>query len=361
MKAAKSSKQTKGSKPAIISVRGVPLAKVNEKTLSEHLVTLGLRPQKQATLALKLELYLDWTADMLKKRDEAAEAAGNSAEDYGICDNCEAPCDPNAKTCPVCGKDHNEPAPAAAAPAAATKAGKAKASKTEKNTPAAPPTTEVQGNLDETVTRIKELVESSMHNHYKLGCELIQCFTSKLYKTRLGDDNKPKYKSWDQFCEAELPVGGRQAREIMAVAERYTEAQVVEFGVEKLQLIAKAPTAEQPKLIEEVREKNLSKRQLAEVVKGGGRRPAAGARDAALAQGREAAKAKRARQIQAENGEAVTVAFQLGEYELPLRPTANGFVAQQEQVNGVVSTYTIVTTGRRRYMRIVHARPKKKS
>lgn len=363
---AKTSSKPKPSKPAIAVVRGVHLAKVNEKTLTEHLSTLGVRPQKGASLGLKLELYLDWTADMLKKRDDAAEAAGNTPEDYGICDNCEAPCDPEGKTCPVCGKDHEE-ATAAAAPAAPAPAAKkpAKATKAKKEaavTKAAPPVVATQGDLDQTVVRIKQLVESSMHNHYQLGRELLQCFTSKLYKTRLVD-GKPVYKSWDQFCEAELPVGGKQARDIMAVAERYTEAQVVELGVEKLRIIAKVPPEAQAKLIEQTREKKLSRLQLMEMTRGGhrGSTPGgSGAREAALRQGGEAARAKRARQLQVESGEAVTVAFQLGEYELPLRPIANGFVAQQEQVNGVVSTYTIITVGKRRCMRIKHARPAKK-
>ncbi len=142
-----------------------------------------------------------------------------------------------------------------------------------------------EAELDLRVQVIKELVRSISSNYWRLGRELSDCFSRKLYKAR------GKYKSWDQFSEAEIGLSGNQTRTIIAVSERFTEEQVSRFGVEKLKYVAKAPAAQQPRLLAEA--DKLSSRELAEKVKGGRRSTSTSTRAVALASGSAAAKAAR--------------------------------------------------------------------
>lgn len=322
---------TKGSKPKVAVVRGIAIAKVDEVALTEHLVEKAVKIPENSTLAHKVELYMDFTDALLEHRDG----------DYGECENCEAPCDPDDPACPVCGKKHEETgSPVEKAPAPVGKV----------------------GDLDEAVTRIKGLMGTAMRNYWQLARELSNIHDSKLYKTRVGDDKRPLYRSFGQFTEAELNISDNHARTVMAVAAEFSEQQMVELGVEKLRFIARVPEAQRSKLLE--RAKSVSKRELEREIKakfGGGVRASGagprshGQREALQRNTERAAERRRA----AETGQAVTCTFQLGDTELPLRSLGTGkFITSEELVNNVRITYEITTSGRRHVLHIKRERMK---
>ncbi len=302
--------------------RGIELKLVDEKTLTAYLEKHKVKVPKNASKALKLEHYVDWAKE---KVDDAP-----AGTEYGTCDNCKVPVDPELTSCPVCGTGGAEILTSGV-------------------------TLVDTADLDASNMRIKELAVSMSTNYWRLGRELAESFARKLYKTRVDDTGKPKYKSWDQYAAAELPFEGTHARRIIAISERFTEEQLARFGVAKLELVARAPAGQQPRLLAEA--ETLTKRQLAEKVKGGRRTPVSGARSEALAAGTEAAKAARdARRQQVQDG-GVTCVFQMGTFELPLRQLGEGqFITSDELVNGVRAEYTITTKGRRRILTVKYTR-----
>jgi len=317
--------------PRVATVRGVQVNKVDKELLAKKLEELGVKVPPKADAAAMLECYLDWTVDFLKGRDPV----------YGQCEACEAPCDPDdpAARCPVCGAPYEE-----------EQGGGAKEVVVQGE--AAPEVGSAE--LDATVSRIRAAHADSMHGAFRVGKELLAVHEVRSYKSRLGGDGKPKYKSWEQFVEAECPFSANYARTLVGVVRRFTEEQVQRLGVEKLRMIARAPAARQPALLK--RAPSATTRELKSEVRGGHSRGATpgDAGEAARRKGTEAA--AQVRRKAAAEGKAVTVAFQLGKYDLPLRPTEGGFVAVEESDNGVTTTYTVKTTGRRRVMTIERKR-----
>jgi hypothetical protein len=297
-------------KPKLEVVRGIALAKVDEAALTAHLVSAGVTIPEKATAALKIELYMDVTDVILEKREE----------DYGECESCEAPCDPDGESCPVCGVRHKETTTVETAPAPIEKG----------------------ESLDAAVKRIRGLIADSMKSYWQIGHELLAVHESRLYKTRLGPSEKPLYRTWVKFCEGELGISGNHARNFMLVAEKYSEAQVLAIGVEKLKFITRAPESERPKLLK--RASKMSVRELESEVRAKNAKSTSHSSEQVKAQVEETA---RERRRQAETGHSISCVFQLGETRLPLRTVEKGFATSEELINDVVVSYRVVVTGRR--------------
>ena len=317
------------------TVRNIQLSLVNEKVLTKYLLEqTDVKVKKGSKLELKVELYADWIG----------EKVDDTSDDFGACDHCKAPVAPGLSSCPVCGTGDGAPTLLLDLDAPVTR------------------TVETTGvtvvdtaDLDASVMRIKELTGSMSTSYWRLGRELKENFDRKLYKTRVDGSQKPKYKSWNEFSEAELCLSGNQTRTVMAIAERFTEEQVSRFGVEKLKFVAKAPKAQQPQLLVEA--EKLSSRSLAAKVRGGHRKEPSGGRAAALAAGTAAAKQAREKRAQQVQEGGVTCVFQMGEVELPLRQSGEGrYITTENLINGVVMEYEISTKGRRRMLRIKRIR-----
>ncbi len=318
----------RGARSEPVAIRGVTVATIDIERLEGVLDTLKIAHSGKPR-AIKLELYLDWVADFLRERE------GKDAV-WGVCDNCHAPCDPTGTECPVCGIPHEA----------------AENAEGERS--------EIIGGvkaLDESVTRIRSLVQSVEAGVWQIGSELLKNYNAKLYKTRVGKDGKPIHTNWDQFSDAELNLTGRHTRSYMIIAERFTEEQVKHLGVEKLRLIAGASEAVIPELL--AKASSMSKREVEEELKKVGvRKPASedGPKEAQRRLATDAAARKR--KTQAEKGQAVTAVFQMGEYDLPLRPRGEELVGMDTLVNGVVITYTVKKVKKKPYLHVKFERKK---
>jgi hypothetical protein len=331
-KKAKPAAKKKGG-PRVATVRGISMAKVDDTSLTAYLTAVGVKIPDGTDTAHKVELYMDFTDGVLEKMP--------AEEDYGECENCEAPCPPegpHSKACPVCGEDHEDSsAPTAAAPIAKT-----------------------SGDLDKEVAEFKSLFDGAMQNYWQMGDMLVRMHESKLYKTRVGSDEKPLYRSFEKFVEAELGITAHHARDLMTVAVDFTERQVIDLGTTKLKYLARVPVEKRPPLLE--RAKTLSTRDLEKEVKKFGTGRLRTARSEAQQEARkkateESATKAQTRKKQADAGKAVSVVFQVTEYELPLRVVGDGkFIATEEHINNVTTTYEVVTKGKRRYIRVKHER-----
>lgn len=338
-------------------LRGVvEFSKVSERSTTEKLGTiLGADSIKGKTLELKAEILLEWYLDRMEMAKQAGDAGG-----FTICENCGGPCefkDPDQK-CHFCGTGFDEEEP----PVDLDKVDRVV----------------LATDLDHAVERVKRAISNGLHSSWQLGRELLGIFDNQLYKKRVGDDGRPVYRNWDEFAETELNLSGPRARSFMDVARDFTEEQVVNCGVEKLRTIRRLPENRWKEFI--AKAPALSTRQLANEAAAIYRTPttphqpapppeeseppkeAISGRAAALKKGTEAAKAardakKREREAQVAAGAAVTAAFQLGEYDLPLEPEGdNDFKASDTLVNGVVVTYTIFTAGKKPFMRVKYER-----
>jgi len=206
-----------------------------------------------------------------------------------MCDRCMGDSSPDLDVCPYCldgamdakdeqpatkkaaaeaETDEAKEAEAKAAKAAAKEAAKAAAKEAKKVSPApVAPTgqtltkvtphkaeivTYTEAQLDEAVSRVQAAKAEAAGGYYKLGQEIKSIYESNIYKARNGEDGKPKYKSFDAFCVAELLLSSLQARRLMDVAARFTEAQIAQFGTTKLSLVLEAPDDDQERIVEEV-------------------------------------------------------------------------------------------------------------
>ncbi len=144
-----------------------------------------------------------------------------------------------------------EPKPAAAL-ATVTPIEKALAKYTEKD-------------LDKTVEKIHSLKGKAAEDYWYLGAEIKDLLGKQLWKLRT-EDGKPKYKTADAFCLAELGMTPQQARKCSATAEAFTVEQTKAFGTKKLGLILEAPEEDRPALQKAV-EAGATRRQLEEEVR----------------------------------------------------------------------------------------------
>jgi hypothetical protein len=169
------------------------------------------------------------------------------------------------------------------------------------------------------------------------------------------ENQKPVHTSWEKFCETELNISGNHARTLMTVAKEFTREQVEEIGVEKLRLVARADKSKRPKMLEVAR--GLSKRDFADKVKKeiSGRSRSNNAHSETQ---RKATNEATARRQQAASGDKVSIVFETGEVELPLRDAGAGkrWIGSEDHVNGVRSMYEVVIKGKKAILKISRAR-----
>jgi hypothetical protein len=194
--------------------------------------------------------------------------------------------------------------------------------------------------LDAAVTNIRALLVQSFKKYWELGRALLDCHNSGLYKARLDEKQRPVYRTWDAFAKAELELSGRQAREIMHVAERFTEAQVRKLGVERLKLLARAPEPHRERLLKRAPE--LSVREVKAEVQ-------------AVLGSPTSEKAKKS-EVGDPSGEEVVCTFQNAASELPIVSNDGGQTKVATEVLPNVRVKYEVVLGERPVLRITRER-----
>ena len=145
------------------------------------------------------------------------------------CLTCGGVADVQLAVCPYCGDgSEEEGAPLARAPAAPVVS---------------------ERTLDVAVARIQALKSDSAGSLWELGSEIKSLYDSSLWKQRTDEKGAPRWRSWGQFCEAELGVGAPYAYKLMDVAQVYSRDQVRSIGATKLHITLQVPKEHRERLL----------------------------------------------------------------------------------------------------------------
>ena len=115
-----------------------------------------------------------------------------------------------------------------------------------------------EGDLNQAVEKCRAFMVDATLECYRLGHELNHICDNNLYLLRLGENGKSKYTNFKVFVRNEFSMAHQQAYLLMGVAKNFTEDQVRQIGVTKLNLALKVP--------QEFREEILAKAQDGETM-----------------------------------------------------------------------------------------------
>jgi hypothetical protein len=96
----------------------------------------------------------------------------------------------------------------------------------------------VEKDLDDSISKLKEATLQTSRGLYEFGMELKRLEDLSLWKLR---DNGTRYHSFEQFCREELKISRQHAYRIMRVVSNYTENQIEQFGIIKLNISLQIP------------------------------------------------------------------------------------------------------------------------
>jgi hypothetical protein len=100
-----------------------------------------------------------------------------------------------------------------------------------------------EADLDEAVRKVHELKLVASERMWELGAAIKHIFDNELWKQR-STDGVPRYKTWGQFCEAELGITHSYSYKLMDVAEYFTREEVKQLGATKLAITMRVPKGE---------------------------------------------------------------------------------------------------------------------
>ncbi len=230
-------------KPALKeALAAVKMGKVKPEVVKRWLVKWSLVVPTGATPAQLVETALDY---QLKMHDE---------DDLADCDNCHGISATELPECPYCGvgeEDDSKEPEQKVEPEAGSNGSKA-------IVPAKPAELanfkEKIAELNEKVKRVHDLKTAAVICYWDIGKAVYEIYVNQLYKVRVDDECKARYKSFDKFSDVELGISGQHARNFMDVALAFTRDQVAKFGVTKLLLATKIPEEDRQRLIEKMAE-----------------------------------------------------------------------------------------------------------
>jgi hypothetical protein len=241
-------------------VKGIALDKVNESVLDRFLTKFGL--PKTGSLSGKVERL----ADHIRRLTPNPEL--NIVE----CDNCDGPSSAGQDTeistdvCPFCGDGDDE----SIAKEKAKMESKAEAkveSKAAEAKKAPPPVTPVKAALVVREQRvmaaraaapvgIKVLMErfvvarkAVVISYWELGRICNDIYSEKAFLEIVDDKGKPKYGTFEQFCQAEIHMTPQNAHRLMRVSVVWSPEQVEQIGTTKLDLLLKVSDDEERKAL----------------------------------------------------------------------------------------------------------------
>jgi hypothetical protein len=103
--------------------------------------------------------------------------------------------------------------------------------------------------LDEAVAEVYRLKGDTAAANWDLGRKLREIHDRGLWQLRLGDDKKPRYKTWESFCNAEIKMSHTNVHMLMDVSAHFSREQIHALGTHKLGLLLQLPAAEQPRVM----------------------------------------------------------------------------------------------------------------
>lgn len=130
------------------------------------------------------------------------------------------------------------------------------------------PATSKLEDVDASVRRIEELKAQGAKSLWQIGDELRNVYERETWRQRHveGDPSKLAYRSFNAWVEKECHFTTRYALELINVAAAFTEDEVIEVGVTKLEVIARVPDEWKGLLLERVK-KGMKRAELVEQAK----------------------------------------------------------------------------------------------
>jgi hypothetical protein len=140
--------------------------------------------------------------------------------------------------------------------------------------------------LDQAVANVEKFKIDSASTYWLMGVQIADIHKNQLWKLRVEVNEKgkvkPRWSTWESFCNAELKMTPKSANASMDVVKNFTEDQVRLWGRSKLNLVLQAPPEARPQLIEKIKEGASHREVEKEVRKGKAEadftRPSRGAR-----------------------------------------------------------------------------------
>lgn len=122
--------------------------------------------------------------------------------------------------------------------------------------------------LDRDVAEVRRLSRGMGAGVWLLAQKIAEISESQRWKLRLDDAGKVKYRTFEEFANAELGIGRAYALDLQKIAVRFTQEVFESVGYSKLRLVLQAPADQQEEVLNAIKEQNgaIPKRKVAEDV-----------------------------------------------------------------------------------------------
>lgn len=104
--------------------------------------------------------------------------------------------------------------------------------------------------LDDTIVRIENLKKQAAKGIWDLGMEIKDILDRGLWRLRLDDAGKPRYRTFSAFCKAELGMAYSHANRLVGVATAFPKELMERIGIAKCSIALHVPKEARDKLLE---------------------------------------------------------------------------------------------------------------
>lgn len=112
--------------------------------------------------------------------------------------------------------------------------------------------------LDESVHRVTTLKNQAAKGIWDIGVEIKRILDEKLWRLRLDANGEALYKTFAQFCKAELEMGYSHANRLMQVASTFPKELMERVGIAKCSIALHVPVEARAKLLDGAESKSKS-------------------------------------------------------------------------------------------------------
>jgi len=112
--------------------------------------------------------------------------------------------------------------------------------------------------LDKMLVDIHQLKAQSATSIWELGTKIKELIDTGKWRFRLDDNGRTKYRTFPQFCKAELGMGYTQANRLVKVAEQFPRDQMERLGIAKCSVMLYLPKEVRDQLATGAENKSVS-------------------------------------------------------------------------------------------------------
>jgi hypothetical protein len=104
--------------------------------------------------------------------------------------------------------------------------------------------------LDDTIVRIENLKKQAAKGIWDLGMEIKDILDRGMWRLRLDEAGKPRYRTFSAFCKAELGMAYSHANRLVGVATAFPKELMERIGIAKCSIALHVPKEARDKLLE---------------------------------------------------------------------------------------------------------------